>query len=151
LEIGIAALLLVAGVSKLLDLALWRRALWGYGFRWLRWRPLVALVPAAELTVGFAVALRVSLALHAAAALFAVFAVVLTVAYLRGARGACNCLGSVLPASIGPAAIARATALAAVALVAGAMVDPGLQPLSELAVSACCAAALLVVGELRTL
>ena len=45
--------------------------------------------------------------------LFSVFTAALFVSYSRGVRGACNCLGELLPASMGPLAIGRALALAA--------------------------------------
>ncbi len=151
LDIGLAGLLFVAGAGKLLDLEAWRGALWGYGIGWMRWRPLVLVLPLTELAIGLGVALGRRIGEFSAVALFLAFAVVLAVAYRGGARGACDCFGSVLPSAIGPAAIARALTLAAIATIAGLSVERWLDPTAQLLASVVCAAVALTAGELNTL
>jgi hypothetical protein len=104
----------------------------------------------AELCIGAALAFGVPFAEAVAAALFVGFAIVLSVAYARGADGVCSCFGEDDGATIGPAAIARAVALGAAAAFVAAGPEPaGYQPFLRLAFSLVLATAVVLGLEIR--
>lgn len=122
LEILLAVVLMIAAVGKIVDGARWRRSLSGYRVRWIDVGAVAALVPMAELVTAVILLLGVEpVAAIAASVLFVSFAAVLGLAYLRGARGNCDCFGELLPSSISPGAVLRALTLAGVAV---AMLGP---------------------------
>jgi len=150
-EIVLSTTLLVAASQKIFDGAGWRAtrleviehmpaAIWN-------------AVPAVEGTVGIALGVGLRpFAGAAATALFIAFGLVLSVAYRNGARGECNCFGTVLPTNIGPIAILRTTALALASLVLVVSADPSMpgHPLA-LAIPLALAAVIAVFSSLRPL
>lgn len=114
LEIALALVVSTAAVSKLIDYPRWRQNLGQYRMSWIDSRAVAASVPFLELAIGILLILGVEpLAGAAAMCLFAAFAIVLALAYGRGARGNCDCFGDLLPSTISRAAIIRAGLLGA--------------------------------------
>jgi len=112
----VAAVLLVAGVSKLARPTLWRSESSGMGVPW--W--LARVVPFVETVLG--ALLLVQLQRHAVAwwavALFGLFTVLLAVRLAQGRRPPCACFGSLSAKPIGPGHLARNAVFIAVALAA---------------------------------
>ena len=151
LELVLSTTLLVAAGQKIFDGAGWRAA----RLEVIEHMPGVIwnAVPAVEAAVAIALGVGLRpLAGAAATALFITFGLVLSVAYRNGARGDCNCFGSVLPTKIGPIATMRATALALAALVLVLVGDPSMpgHPLA-LAIPLAAAAVTSVFASLRPL
>ncbi|MDO8390672.1 MAG: hypothetical protein Q7V57_09305 [Actinomycetota bacterium] len=115
----VAAVLLVAGVSKLAKPALWRTESAGMGVPWRLAQP----VPYVETVLG--ALLLVQLWRHTAAwcavGLFVAFTVLLVVRLAQGLRPPCACFGSLSATPIGPAHLARNALLIAVAVAAAVL------------------------------
>jgi len=112
----VAAVLLVAGVSKLAKPLGWRTESAGMGVpSWL-----AAPVPYVEITLGAMLLAQVQRPLMAwcAVALFAAFTVLLVVRLAQGKRPPCACFGSLSPSPIGPLHVARNVVFIALAIAA---------------------------------
>jgi peroxiredoxin len=115
---GLAAVLGLAGMAKLVDREGGRRAVHEFGVpAWLA-RPLGLLVPLAELGIAAALVPGASAraAAVAAGALLAIFSVAVASALVRGRRPDCHCFGRLHSAPIGWWTLARNGALAALAV-----------------------------------
>ena len=149
LDLVVAAALFVAGAGKLFAWSSWQDA--RHELRLGVPRLLWASLPLVELACGAALSLGLRpWGALAALVLFIGFAGALTVSYRRGARGECNCLGTLFQARVGPGTIGRALVLAlatTVILVLGDASQP-LHPLG-LAVSSALAAVTVLAGTVR--
>jgi uncharacterized membrane protein YphA (DoxX/SURF4 family) len=140
-ELVLAAILATAGLGKLTRFADWTRATDAYRITLVRSRAGRLIIPVAEVVVAGALVIGVGPAASGAAlVMFLIFAVILTLAWARGASGECACLGPVLPATIGPSAVIRAGALATLAaavvgadlsLTSSRLVQPEVSPVSS--------------------
>jgi uncharacterized membrane protein YphA (DoxX/SURF4 family) len=149
IEIVLGAIFLLAGAGKLLSFERWTISLRGYEIGLLTTRPVRWGVPIIELWVGVALALGLPFSAAAGAVAFAAFAVVLGVAYARGASGECGCLGEWEATTISWPSIARAVALSAIAVVGGLTPAAAPAPSVRLTLSIGLAAAALLGAELR--
>ncbi len=148
LQILLAGVLITGAIGKALSWRAWQRAPveLGLGGPKILWNGL----PFLEVAVATGIATGVSrLAALAGLILFSSFAAALIVSYSRGVRGACNCLGELLPTSVGPLAIGRALALAASSGVLLAIGPTDYPVLVVVATSASLAAALALGGLAR--
>lgn len=116
-QVILAAVFLVAGAGKLMDLAGSRRALAGFGLSERTASIGGALLPLAELATAVALLVRPSARWGAVAALVLLLAFIAGIARAmsRGETPDCNCFGALHSAPAGPRALARNAALAAVA------------------------------------
>jgi uncharacterized membrane protein YphA (DoxX/SURF4 family) len=120
LRLVLGGVLLLAGVTKLLDRESFRGAVAEYevlpaGFE----RAFAGAVPVIEVTLGalLLVGLGTATAAALAAVLFLTFAFAIGVNLSRGRHFNCHCFGAVQSDPIGAGTLARALALAAVAIV----------------------------------
>jgi uncharacterized membrane protein YphA (DoxX/SURF4 family) len=116
LELALASTLLIAASQKALAADAWKMARFDLGIHLpdVVWRAL----PIGEAIVGIALGIGVRPWAGAAAmVLFALFGIVLTVAFRAGVRTDCNCFGRFLPTKVGPVAIGRAFVLALASIV----------------------------------
>jgi uncharacterized membrane protein YphA (DoxX/SURF4 family) len=119
LRLLLGGLLLIAGITKLIDRDAFRFAVADYDILpGSLARPFALLVPFAE--VGLGALLLIGLFTVPAAALaiplFASFSVAIGVNMLRGRHLDCHCFGSTTSDRVGPAALLRSTLLAFAAL-----------------------------------
>lgn len=112
----VAAVLLVAGVSKLARPALWRAESAGMGVPWR----LAQMVPYVETVLGALLVAQLWRQAVAwfAVALFVVFTVLLVVRLAQGRRPPCACFGSLSATPIGPGHVVRNLVFIAVAVAA---------------------------------
>lgn len=112
----VAAVFLVAGITKLSDPGRWRREAAGMGVSGL----LVTITPWVELTIG--ALLAVQFARHAlawlAVALLVAFTALLVVRLAQGRRPVCACFGSLSQRPIGAMHVVRNAIFIGLALVA---------------------------------
>lgn len=103
--VGVAAVLLVAGVTKVAEPGEWRSQSSGLGVRW--W--LARLVPFVELVLGALLLVQVQRHVVAwcAVVLFAAFTALLVVRLAQGRRPPCACFGSLSAQPIGPMHVVR--------------------------------------------
>lgn len=101
----VAAVLLVAGVSKVAAPSPWRAQAAGLGVPGV----VAAWVPYVEIALGAGLLAqwRRPLAAWAAVVLFAAFTLLLVVRLAQGRRPPCACFGSLSATPIGPAHVAR--------------------------------------------
>lgn len=114
--VAVAAVLLVAGVSKLAQPAQWRSQASGLGVRAV----VAAAVPFVELTLGALLLVQWQRAVVAwgAVALFVAFTALLVLRLAQGLRPPCACFGSLSSKPIGPGHVVRNAAFIALAMVA---------------------------------
>lgn len=99
LPLAVAVTLIVAGVSKLLDVPEFLESLSSWSTIPHRVRLFAALaVPCAELTLGMMIVLGISrrIATAAAAVLLGVFTIAIIIQLLRGEMVGCRCFGSLV-------------------------------------------------------
>ena len=117
--LSVAAVLLIAGVSKLAQASQWRAQAAGLGVP----RPIALVVPFFE--VGLGACLLVQLQRHLMAwlalALFGAFSVLLALRLAQGKRPPCACFGSLSSKPIGPWHLARNAVLIGLALLAATL------------------------------
>jgi hypothetical protein len=155
-QLTLASVLAAAAATKISAPASWNAALNGYRIKALA-TPVVAwATPLIEAAVATSLVLGVEPAASATTmVLFVVFALVLTIAMMRGADADCGCLGELLTTRIGPEAVARVAALAAVAgLMLGLVVEepaPPSQPLilARAATVTLAVVAFMIYGRIR--
>ncbi len=113
----LGAVLALAGAAKLADLDGSRRAVQEFGVPEQLAGPLGLLLPLAELAIAIALVPTASAraAGVAAAALFALFALVVSFALVRARRPDCGCFGRLRTAPVGHGTVARNAVLASVA------------------------------------
>lgn len=114
--VAVAAVLLVAGVSKLAQPAQWRSQAAGLGVH----GALAAAVPFVELALGavLLVQWQRSLVAWCAAGLFGAFTALLVLRLAQGVRPPCACFGSWSSKPIGAGHVVRNAAFIALAMVA---------------------------------
>ena len=112
----VAAVLLVAGVSKLARPAGWRAESTGMSVPW----QFARLVPYLETTVGALLLVQLQRHVFAwcAVALLAAFTILLGARLAQGQRPPCACFGSLSAKPIGPGHLARNAVFIAVAVAA---------------------------------
>lgn len=121
LGLGVAVALTIAALEKVLDLAYWHASLRRYRLRGLDSAPIAYGVPIVEFLVAcLLVGGAQPAAGLASAALFAAFALLLWVAYRRGARHDCGCWGRRTASRIGPATTVRTFGLGLASLLTAA-------------------------------
>lgn len=117
--VAVAAVLLLAGVSKLSRPDRWRSEAGGMGVPW----SVARLVPYVETLLG--AVLLVQLQRHAvawaAAVLFVVFTVLLATRLAQGRRPPCACFGSLTATPIGPGHLVRNATFIVLALAAAVL------------------------------
>lgn len=117
--IAVAAVLLVAGVSKLAQPREWRSQAAGLGVSSV----VATVVPFVELVVGSLLLVQMQRHVVAwfAVALFGSFTVLLSVRLAQGRRPPCACFGSLSATPIGPAHLVRNAAFIALAVAAAVL------------------------------
>ncbi len=117
--VAVAAVLLIAAVSKLAQPAQWRSQANGLGVPWR----LALVVPYLEATLG--ALLLVQVQRHAVAwiavALFGAFTLLLSLRLTQGKRPPCACFGSLSSKPIGPGHLARNAIFIVVAVLAATL------------------------------
>lgn len=128
-RLAIAAVLVVAGITKLVDLAGFRAAVAGFGVPEHFARPVASAIPVLELAIAAALIPVATAAWGASAAalVFATFAIAIGLNLNAGRAPDCHCFGQLHSEPVSRATLMRAVALAVVsALVAGfGFSDPG--------------------------
>jgi peroxiredoxin len=128
-RLGLAAVFLVAGLSKLADRAGSRQAVGDFGAPGFLASPLAIFLPLAELAVAVALVPKATAWWGAlgALALLVVFVTAIGVSLARGRKPDCRCFGQLHSSPAGWQTLARNGALAAVAafVVLGGRDDPG--------------------------
>jgi uncharacterized membrane protein YphA (DoxX/SURF4 family) len=116
-RLGLAVLLAVAALGKILAWQRWGETLKGIGIAGPAHRAVAIAVPAVELTlaVGLLVSPTAQLAAVGSVALFLTFALVVSISASRGRRPECNCFGSIARSRFGWGLALRALLLAGVA------------------------------------
>jgi len=117
--VGVAAVLLVAGVTKVAEPGEWRTQSTGLGVRW----PLARLVPFVELVLGALLLVQVQRHVVAwcALVLFLAFTALLVVRLAQGRRPPCACFGSLSAEPIGPGHVVRNSLFIALAVMAAVL------------------------------
>lgn len=114
--VAVAAVLLLAGVTKVARPAAWRAEAAGMGVR----GPLAAVVPWMELGLGALLVAQVQRHVVAwvAVGLFVAFTVLIAVRLAQGRRPPCACFGSLSPKPLGPGHLLRNGVFIALAVAA---------------------------------